>query len=61
MYASKIIRREKKNIMNVKTESKLYRGCPTGRGHVERKRNHLKASKQTPDKMHEVDLHQPEI
>lgn len=50
----------KKNIMDMGEQIKLYRVCPAGRCHVERKRNHLKVSKQTLDKMHVVDLHQPE-
>lgn len=57
MYASKDFIM---TIEETKNKSKQYRGCPTGRGHVERKRNHLEASKQTLDRMHVVGLHQPE-
>lgn len=41
-------------------KSKLYHGFPIGRGHVERKMNHLEALKQKLDKMHVVGPHQPE-
>lgn len=61
MHQKKMINRQIIIVLRVwEKQFKLYRGCPTGRGHVERRRNHLEASKQTLDKMHVEDPHQPE-